>query len=148
MKTSLTISTKGKAMQWDGVPQLLKTVRVIGATLEGKGRAAYNERLKDIAMKPSNAIADEMRDLVPVVTGTLRAGIFAAPLRQGGGAVVGVHHVYYAPYVEYGTTHASAQPYMRPSINAVRPLAANMMAGDLGKLIAEVSASEAWHASK
>jgi HK97 gp10 family phage protein len=116
--------------------------------LSGEGRQAYTERLKDIAMKPVRVIADEARDLVPVVTGRLKAGIFAAPLTKRVGAIVGVHNVVYAPWVEYGTVHASAHPFLRPAVNATRPLFANMMAGDLKALIDEVSRDNAWHASE
>jgi len=141
----MKIATSGKAMKMEGVPQLIKTIKAIAKTLEGTEASAFGERLKDIVMKPCNTIADEMRDMVPVVTGTLKAGIFAAPSKTRAGAVVGVHDVPYAPWVEYGTVRASPHPFMRPSILAVRPLAANMMAGDLEKLIADVAAANAWH---
>lgn len=144
----MKIATGGKAMKLEGVPQLIKTVKAIGKTLEGTEHDAFGEKLRDICMKPANTIADEMRDMVPVLTGTLRAGIFAAPSKSRAGAVVGVHDVPYAPYVEYGTVDTSPHPFMRPSILAVRPLAANMMAGDLEKLIGEVAAANAWHASE
>jgi HK97 gp10 family phage protein len=142
----MNITTTTKAMKLEGVPQLVKTVKTIAATLNGEGAATFTERLKDIAMKPCNVIADEARDLVPVVTGTLRAGIFAAPLKARAGAAVGVRGVRYADWVEYGTSRATPHPFLRPAVLAVRPLAANMMAGDLGKLISDVAASEAWHA--
>ena len=142
-----TISTNAKAMQFEGVPQLIKTIHAVGLNMSGEGASAYTEKLKDICMKPANVIADEARDLVPVVTGKLKAGIFAAPLKARVGAIAGVHGVHYAPFVEYGTVRATAQPFLRPAVNATRPLIANMMAGDLKALIEEVSKDNAWHAS-
>jgi HK97 gp10 family phage protein len=133
-------------MKLEGVPALIKTIKEIGKTLDGDGAAAYTERLKDIAMKPCNVIADEARDMVPVVTGKLKAGIFAAPLKARIGAVVGVRGVRYADWVEYGTVRASAQPFLRPAVLATRPLFTDMMAGDLKSLIDEVAAANAWHA--
>lgn len=145
MKTTSTVSTKGKAMKLEGVPELVKTVKAIASTLSGETAAAFGERLKDIAMKPALVIRDEARDLAPVVTGALKASIYAAPIKDKPGAVVGTHRVYYAAWVEYGTALTSAHPYLRPAVLATRPLFANMMAGDLEKLIADVAASNASH---
>jgi HK97 gp10 family phage protein len=147
----MTYSLKTKAMKLEGVPELVNTIRQISATLSGTGSSEFNSQLQAALMKPASTIRDEARDLVPVVTGTLRAAIFAAPLdaKRSGlpGAMVAVKGVYYAPFVEYGTSKMSAHPYFRPAINATRPLAANMMAGDLRDLINQVAAANAVHQS-
>lgn len=139
------ISTKSKAMRIEGVPELVKTVREIAATLEGEGAAQFVERVKGVCMKPALVILHEAKDLVPVKTGKLKAGLYAAPLKQRVGAIIAVRDVPYAPFVEYGTAHNIANPYMRPAVNAARPTFAAMMAGDLQKLIADVSSANAAH---
>jgi HK97 gp10 family phage protein len=141
-----TISLKSKAMKLEGVPQMVKTVRDIGAALSGESSSAFNDRLKDVVMKPAMVVRDEARDLVPVVTGTLKDAIFAGPLKDKPGALVGVKGVYYAAFVEFGTSRSEARPYFRPALNATRPLYANMIAGDLQKLIEDVARTDAWHA--
>lgn len=141
-----TISTNTKAMKLEGVPQLLKTLQTMAATLNGEGATAMTERLKAITLKPAMVVRDEAKDLVPVVTGALRDAIFAGPLQTRVGALVGVKHVKYAVMVEFGTSKMEAHPYFRPALNATRPLYANMIAGDLKVLIDDVGRSTAWHA--
>lgn len=145
MKTQTKIATTGKAMKLEGVPAMVKNLKTIAKTLSGEEAAAFGERLRDICMKPALVIRDEARDLAPVVTGTLKAGIYAAPIKDKPGAIVGTHKVYYAAWVEYGTSKAPAHPYLRPAVLATRPLFANMMAGDLEKLIADVAKANAEH---
>jgi HK97 gp10 family phage protein len=142
-----TVSLKSKAMKLEGVPQLVKTVRELGATLSGEGAAAFSERLKGIVMKPAMVIRDEAKDLVPVVTGTLKEAIFAGALKDKVGALVGVKGVYYGAFIEFGTSRSEAHPYFRPALNSTRPLYANMIAGDLKTLIDDVARSDAWHAT-
>ncbi len=143
-----SISLSSKAMKLEGVNQMVKTLKDIQNIMGGQGAAKYVEQLKDITMKPALVAKSEMEDLVPVVTGTLKKGIFAAPLTdqtKGVGSVVGVRGVRYADWVEYGTVKADAHPYFRPSLNATRPMMANMMAGDLGDLISSICRDDAWH---
>ena len=144
----MTYSLKGKAMKLEGVPSMVKTLQTIATTLQGEQQTAFTDKLRDIVMKPAKVIRDEAQDLVPVVTGTLKAGIFAAPINNKAGAIVGVHHVFYAPFVEYGTRRMRAHPFFRPAINATRPMAANMMSGDMKALIDEIAKSTAWHESQ
>jgi HK97 gp10 family phage protein len=142
-----TISIKSKAMKLEGVPQMVKTLQDMAKTLNGEGSSAMTERLKAITMKPAMVVRDEAKDLVPVVTGALKEAIFAGPLKQKVGALVGVKGVYYAAFVEFGTSKAEAHPYFRPALNATRPLYANMIAGDLKQLIDDVARADAWHAT-
>lgn len=142
-----TISTKTKAMKLEGVPQLVKTLEDMAKTLNGEGDAAMTERLKQITLKPAMVVRDEARDLVPVVTGALKAAIFAGALKDKPGALVGVKGVFYAAFVEFGTSKASAHPYFRPALNGTRPLYANMISGDLKALIDDIARADAWHAT-
>jgi HK97 gp10 family phage protein len=141
-----TISTSTKAMKLEGVPQLIKTLQDMAKTLNGEGSSAMNDRLKAITMKPALVVRDEARDLVPVVTGNLREHIFAGPLSNRIGALVGVKGVRYADFVEFGTSTSEARPYFRPALNGTRPLYANMISGDLTQLIADIARADAWHA--
>jgi len=148
ISSSSKVSLSSKAMKLEGVPQMVKTLNDIAQTLSGEAKNAFSDKTREIAMKPANAIRDEAKDMVPVVTGTLRDAIFAGPLKERVGALIGVKGVFYAAWVEYGTQKMPAHPFFRPAINAVRPLAANMMAGDLKSLIEEVARADAWHAEK
>jgi HK97 gp10 family phage protein len=132
----------------DGVPELLKTIDAIAKTLSGEGAAALVARAKAICMQPANAIAEAARANAPVKTGALKAGIFAAPIKDKVGGVVGVHGVEYAAAVEYGTSTTAADPYMRPASNAIRPTFASMMASDLQALIADTAKANAAHPTK
>ncbi len=142
-----SISLGSKAMKLEGVPQMVKTLKDIALTLNGEGVSAMTDRLRDIVMKPANVIRDEAKDMVPVVTGNLREHIFAGPLKEKVGALVGVKGVKYADWVEFGTSKAAAQPFFRPALNATRPMYASMIAGDLTKLIEDIARIDAWHKS-
>jgi HK97 gp10 family phage protein len=142
-----SISTNTKAMKLEGVPQLVATLKDMAKTLNGEGASAMNDRLKDITMKPAMVVRDEAKDLCPVVTGNLRAHIFAGPLTKRVGALVGCKGVKYADFVEFGTSRMEARPYFRPALNGTRPLYANMISGDLKNLISDLAKNDAWHAT-
>jgi HK97 gp10 family phage protein len=146
-KKPIKVATKSsKAMKLEGVPELLKTVNAIAKTMSGEGAAAFVERAKLCTMRPALVIRDEAIDMAPEgETGNLKASLFAAPLHKHVGSVVGTHGVYYAPFVEFGTSRNSANPFLRPAINASRPTFAAMMADDLRALIADVAAANAAH---
>lgn len=63
------------------------------------------------------AVQSEARKLCPVDTGRLRASIVSVPSKDSRGPYVDVGtNVDYAPFVEYGTQHSPAQPFMRPAL--------------------------------
>lgn len=67
-----------------------------------------------IALKTVGLVAEGYaKRLCPVDTGNLRNSITHAV--EGNAAYIGTN-VYYAPYVEMGTQHTRAQPYLRPAI--------------------------------
>ena len=82
----------------------------------------------------AKVVAKEARRLVPVDTGALLRSIeyevIPAQVRiirgrktfRKADAIVraGNHNVVYAPYVEYGTIFARAQPYLRPALRNTR----------------------------
>jgi HK97 gp10 family phage protein len=77
---------------------------------------------RDMVHPITDAVAEDMRDLVPVLSGDLRATI-EPEHGEGYGRVwfgdpsTGVD---YWGYVEYGTRNMPAQPYARPALFRVR----------------------------
>ena len=68
----------------------------------------------------------EAKKLVPVDTGRLKTSIGID--RGEMMADIGTN-VYYAPYVEFGTSRQSAQPYLIPSFEMERPKFINALRG-------------------
>lgn len=57
------------------------------------------------------------RAIVPVDTGRLRSSIQASKGSDGDGVYADIGtNVYYAAFVEFGTIHMAAQPYLRPAL--------------------------------
>ena len=71
------------------------------------------------------AIERQATSLTPVDTGNLRGSL--ATQKDGDGVIVGTN-VDYAPFVEYGTSRSSAQPYLRPAIDIIRGRAPEIVA--------------------
>jgi HK97 gp10 family phage protein len=63
-------------------------------------------------------LAEEIKDACPSKTGALRNSIRVVERADGLGASVQVGDaaVYYASYVEYGTSRAPAHPFVRPAV--------------------------------
>jgi len=74
--------------------------------------AAVNRALLEIA----EAIAARAHELVPVDTGALQRSLSVKQRRQ---LEAIIEMLYYGFYVEYGTSKMRAQPFIRPSIDAV-----------------------------
>lgn len=98
---SITIKVDIVKNSFPGMPALLQAglraavqKTVFDATAQAKGRA-------------------------PVDTGALRNSIHGEMTGDTSGEVTA--GVEYAPYVEYGTVHMGAQPYMHPAADAVLP---------------------------
>lgn len=60
------------------------------------------------------------KERVPVKTGTLRRSIHSV-FENGGLRGICGPSVFYAAFVEFGTRHMAARPYMRPAAAAVLP---------------------------
>jgi len=84
--------------------------------LRGVSRRAVRQGLE--------MIAEEARRLAPVDTGALRESIHVemSPGGTNGEVVVGTSGgpEYYAMFVEFGTAHMPARPFLRPAADAVR----------------------------
>lgn len=78
------------------------------------------ELAKRIVSKTAFDIEAHAKTIVPVDTGLLRMSIFTRFHHDGFVAEVGPS-THYAIYVEYGTKHMAARPYLRPAVDKVRP---------------------------
>jgi HK97 gp10 family phage protein len=140
--------TGGVAFKWEGVPELKRNFNQLALALGPDGMGTARAELKEILMKPALTIRDEARDLAPVKTGKMQSAIYASKGADNKpGVVVGVDALKapYARFVERGTSKMPASPFFRPAINATRPLIANMIAGDLKKLIEELATKNGFH---
>ena len=128
-----------KALTVEGTPELTKKANDLMRQC-GYNNAAVAKELKQGMMTGALMIRDEAKDLVPVKTGRLRSAIFAAYGDQRKTDVlVGVNTRIpvdpenpeagnYAGIVEFGDDERAPQPYMRPAIQATRPLVARVIA--------------------
>jgi hypothetical protein len=89
---------------------------------------AVNERLAELGLR----VATEH---VPVLTGVLEASIDAT---VGKGAATLATDVGYAPYPEFGTPTAEAQPFMGPAFEAMSTAAEPAYTDWLGGILADV----------
>lgn len=85
-------------------------------------------------------IESTAKTIVPVDTGRLRSSI-ASEVRQIGPVIKGFigSNLHYAPYVEMGTRYMSAQPYLRPAVDAHMDDARQLFKNALADAVAEVS---------
>jgi HK97 gp10 family phage protein len=88
----------------------------------GRVDALIGETVPELVDRCLDAGVEAAKRLVPVDTGTLQGSIgITEPAHMAGGGVVGAYgtSVEYALHVEFGTSKMSAQPYLRPSVDAV-----------------------------
>jgi HK97 gp10 family phage protein len=132
------LTKKGKAVRWEGIPELQSKVdAILAKTGYRQGQKIGNE-IKRVLMGGALVLRDEARDLVPVKTGTLKSAIFAAyGDERKSDVLVGVNYKIapHAHLVEYGTSHSAAHPFMRPAITATRAKIANVVAEGFRKII-------------
>lgn len=107
------------------------TVRLIVTRNEfAKLAAGMAPKANELVVKTAFDIESGAKRAAPVKTGNLRRSLHTTPLGLAR-AAVGTD-VEYAPYVEYGTRHMAARPYLTPAVEAAR---APFLAG-LQKLLA------------
>jgi hypothetical protein len=90
-----------------------------------RGRDELRRRVDARMVHPiTDAVADDMRRLVPVLSGDLRSTIHAVHLEGEGRVYFGApsRGINYHFYVEFGTWKMAAQPYARPALYRVRSL--------------------------
>ena len=77
------------------------------------------QRGHDLVYRTAATIEGQAKVLCPVDTGALRASIYVTEKGEMS-AEVGPH-MEYEMYVEYGTKHMAAQPYLTPAAEGARP---------------------------
>jgi HK97 gp10 family phage protein len=87
-------------------------------TDEAALRAALLPGCVAASLRAGEAGVQGARRRARVDTGAMRDGINVAPLPEGGARVESP--VDHSAYNEYGTSRMSAQPFMRPSMDAAR----------------------------
>lgn len=81
--------------------------------------ASLGPRADAFCAKAAHDIEAIAKANAPVDTGTLRNSIKAVKIATAvWRVIVGVE---YGLYVEWGTVHMAAQPYLQPAVNTVRP---------------------------
>ena len=102
-------------MQWDG-----SELVGLASDLEGvQGRLA--PEVRDVVADGGERVAQAARSMAPRRTGAL-AGSIRATVAGGSGADAAVEiapSVRYGGYVEHGTAHMAAHPYLGPALEAV-----------------------------
>lgn len=78
------------------------------------------EGLDEVINEAMEAGVESAQRLVPIDTGELHDGIEIVEFASNGRGSYGVTDVDYADDVEFGTQNAPAQPYLRPSVDAMR----------------------------
>lgn len=98
-------------MRLDGMDVLL---------LHLEGGARIEEAVQKIVKKRTSEMNRLAQRNAPVDTGELRRSILSTFTDNGmtGQVSSGMH---YSPYVEYGTRFMTAQPFMRPAYQVVKP---------------------------
>jgi len=81
---------------------------------------ASEDKLGKIVEAAALQVEAEAKRICPVDTGRLRNSIATAKDKKTT-AIVGTN-VEYAPYVEFGTHKASAQPFLRPAAEKVKQM--------------------------
>lgn len=82
----------------------------ISDSLNTKGKVKVTRQVAE-------QVAEQAKEMAPVDTGNLRASIRVE--RDGSNHAV-VTDVSYAPYLEFGTSRASAHPFLGPAAERVR----------------------------
>ena len=96
---------------------------------------ALNGRLRDVVQVAARNIETRSKQLVPVDTGATRASIAPTFSADGLEARIGPTTAY-APFLEFGTSHMAARPYMLPALEQERAAflaaAGQVLGGRLG----------------
>lgn len=83
-------------------------------------RILVNDEIKRVVTETADRVVTESKKIVPVDTGRLRDSIHSKVMDEGFTAHV-IADTPYAAYVEFGTSRMSAQPYLTPSLELVKP---------------------------
>jgi HK97 gp10 family phage protein len=95
------------------------TIRVVSNRIPGLPAEIHDAVVKQVAASTLDVEA-RAKQVVAVRTGTLRRSIHSI-FENGGLKGICGPSVEYSTYVEFGTRHRAARPYMRPAAEAVLP---------------------------
>jgi len=132
---------------WRGLPELKRTLDIIGRTCAPLPGEPVDPRVKQTLMPSAEAIRDDAKQNAPVKTGNLQSAVFATegdPSKPDVIVGVSLKRAPYAGLVEFGTSRMEAQPYFRPAVEANRHEIPSQVAPPLGRLIGETSKENAW----
>jgi HK97 gp10 family phage protein len=128
-----------KVIAFEGIPEIVANANRLMRE-SGYAGGDIARELKQAFMAGALILRDEARDLVPVDTGLLRSSIFAAyGDDHKADVLVGVNTrkavktsargktQTYAGVVEFGDARRAPHPYMRPAIQAARPVVARVI---------------------
>lgn len=95
-----------------GQEKLISDIRKASADVQDNARKVLNEQ--------AEIIRDDAKSRAPVDSGTLQKSIKASKTKKSLNASVsaGGGDAYYAPFVEFGTKNADAQPFLYPAARA------------------------------
>lgn len=110
-----------------GLQQVMDTFNLFQTEAAGAAAEAVLANLQ--------AILADAQELCPVNTGNLRDSLAIDFQPTSSGASGSVYtNVYYAEYVEFGTVHMAAEPFLTPAFEANSP----MLMDDFEELIQEL----------
>lgn len=97
----------------EGMEEILRDLR--------KAQADVQQEAREVLKEQAKIIRDDARSRCPEDTGTLKKSVRLSVSRKGlnasvsaGGKVQG-KDAYYAQFVEFGTKHSPAQPFLYPA---------------------------------
>ena len=97
----------------EGMEEILRDLR--------KAQADVQQEAREVLKDQAKVIRDDARSRCPEDTGTLKKSVRSSVSRKGlnasvsaGGKVQG-KDAYYAQFVEFGTKHSPAQPFLYPA---------------------------------
>jgi HK97 gp10 family phage protein len=142
-----------KAIEFEGIEEIAKNAQKL-MRASGYGHGDIAVEYKHALMTAALIVRDEARDLVPVDTGLLRDSIFAAyGDSKKADVLIGVSTTKavrttkagetrtYAGVIEYGNDEHPPQPFMRPAIQATRPLVARARKDALLRAVEKIAGS-------
>ena len=141
-------------VQWDGVPQLMKTLSDAGIKIDDKDPA-----VKNIILPPAEAMIRNAQSLAPIADrkygkyepGNLRASLIATrgPSHQRGVFLVArKRKAPYAVFVEFGTSKMAPRPFFRPALLSMGQTYAQDIAPGVKRILEDNTAKEAYHPPK
>lgn len=131
-----------------GTTAVITGAKELDALLAALPKKVANKILRDALRKGAEVVKEAAKARAPVRTGLLQRSITVRKgkrKRKGGGQSVVIfpdiakfgrkNQDFYAPYVEYGTSHSEAEPYMRTAFAATKD---RVMAGIQSDIMAGV----------